>query len=386
MDTGSKPRVYEFSGFRLDVDEHELWRGSEQVPVTHKAIELLKLLVEHRGTTVTKEEILEKLWPETYIDENNLAVTVSMLRKAFGERAFDRKFIETIPKRGYRFVADVKEPSLLIEKHTLAEITVREPGPRKAMRQMLVIAVPILVLAVGALYFALNRVPTGTDGQADLPKPKVRTIAVLPLKDLSGKHDDSVCIGLTDALITKLGALRGLAVRPTGAVLALTGTPQEIGEKLRVESVLHGTIQRDGENIRVAVQLINVADNSVIWTSNFDDKYSDLFKIQDAFAAQIANNLSLTVSEDELARLARRDTNNSKAYEHYVKGRYFWNQRTKEAFVKAIDEYEQAIAIDPGYAHAHAGIADAYLLLGVWGARPPREVMIKAKQAAAKAS
>lgn len=389
MGMDSKSRIYEFSGFRLDAEEHELRRGTEQVAVTPKAIELLTLLIERRGRTVTKEEILEKLWPDTYIDENNLAVTVSMLRKAFGERAFDRKFIETVPKRGYRFVADVTECSdeaVLIEKHTLTEITIEEStGRQPSPYRPLLFAGLVILLGAGMVYFALQPRGTTSDHAAAPIPAKMHTIAVLPLRDLSDSRDDSVSIGLTDALITKLGSIRGLAVRPTGAVLGLSGTPQEIGEKLKVESVLHGTIQRDAKRIRVAVQLINVKDNQIIWTSSFDETFADLFKIQDAFASQIAHNLALNLSDEERARLQRRETSSATAYQLYVKGRYFLSRRNRDSFLKAIEEFERAIAADPVYAQAYAGLADAHLLLGVWGAKPPREVMVKAKQAATKA-
>jgi DNA-binding winged helix-turn-helix (wHTH) protein/TolB-like protein len=381
MDQRTNPRIYEFEGFRLDADEHELWRGSEQVALTHKAVELLTLLIERRGSTVTKEEILEKLWPDTYIDENNLAVTVSMLRKAFGERAFDRKFIETIPKRGYRFVAEVGEPNatgLLIEKHTVANITVKESA--RPRRHVVLLAALILILGVTMGYIALRPASSEPGRTA-----AVRTIAVLPFKDLSGKHDESVSIGLTDALITKLGGIQGLAVRPTGAVLSLTGTPQEIGEKLKVEFVLFGTVQRDAERIRVAVQLINVRDNDILWTSNFDDKFSDLFKIQDAFAAQIAQSLSVNISDDERSRLARRETENGEAYQLYIRGRYFWNKRTLESFKKSIELFEDARQKDPAFALAYVGLADSYQLLSEYGGMPASEAFEKARSASRKA-
>src|SRR5215203_1227837 len=196
-------RIYTFGGFRLDTAEHALRHGDEPVPLTHKAVELLILLVERRGQTVTKNELMDALWRDTYVDENNLAVTVMMLRKAFGESAFDKKFIETVPKRGYRFVASTEETTadLLIEKQTTTRITIEEKetqGLKSGLRRRRFVFASVAVALVGlGIFLAVRYFPK--DQKTSAAKTDVpRTLAVLPLKNLSAETDEALSIGLTD--------------------------------------------------------------------------------------------------------------------------------------------------------------------------------------------
>ena len=383
-------RIYTFGGFRLDTAEHALRHGDEPIPLTHKAVELLILLVERRGQTVTKNELMDALWRDTYVDENNLAVTVMMLRKAFGESAYDKKFIETVPKRGYRFVAPTEETTadLLIEKQTTTRITIEEKelqGLKSGLRRRRFVFASVAVALVGlGIFLAVRYVPKDQKTSAaktDAP----RTLAVLPLKNLSAETDEALSIGLTDALITKLGNIRGLAVRPTSAVLPFTAsgeTAQAIGGKLNVETVLESSIQRVGNRLRVSVQLVKTADGSILWSENFDENEADLFNFQDSISARVADAFRLKTADEQTAS---RRTEDFEAYKFYLRGRHAWNKRTPEDLQQSVRFFEQAIDRDPTFALAFAGLADAYALLGEYNAAPPRESFPQAKAAAEKA-
>lgn len=338
-------KIYEFEGFRLDTREAELKRGAERLALTPKAVELLTILIERRGQTVGREEILNQLWQDTYVDESNLTVTVSMLRKVFGTRANDRRFIETVPKRGYRFNANVKEigDEMVVERQTKTRVkieTIEDENAegatavkqlnRQMRRQSLALA-GIAVFLVGAIlifYFTRGANQKAQTVFADSNQP--RTIAVLPLKNLSGDANETLSVGLSDALISKLGNVKSLVVRPTSAVLPFASnreTPQAVAEKLNVETILDGTIQQSGDRVRVSVQLVRAVDNQVLWAGNFNEQATDLFRFQDAFARQISDALPLQISGEERARLTRRETESRAAYDAYLKGRYFWNKR-----------------------------------------------------------
>lgn len=402
---------YEFDEFRLDANDGKLWRGTEQIALTHKAIDLLTLLIERRGETLSKNEIIENLWRDTYVDENNLAVTVSTLRKAFGEKASDNRFIETVPRRGYRFVADVREPepAFVIERQTLTNITIEETEKdavdaaagnrileRRVQRQStFLLGVAVLIVAVSSVFGYLFWTTRTEKNQAPLAvstnATDSRTIAVLPFKNLNkNEQEEFMNVGLTDALITKLGGVRGLIVRPTSSVLPFADAPttaQTAGEKLGVENVLEGTIQKDGERLRVSVQLVRAVDGAVVWSNRFDENLQNVFKIQDSLSAQVADALLFRLSKEERELLAAPDTENAEAYRLYLKGRFFWNKRTPKDLKQAADLFEQAVALDNRYAQAYAGIGSSYILLGDsgFGAIPPDEAKFRARAAMEKA-
>ena len=398
-------RIYEFEGFRLDASEHELKRGAARITLTPKAVELLTILIERRGQIVTREEILNNLWRDTYVDESNLTVTISMLRKAFGVKANDKHFIETVPKRGYRFNAEVRTlEELIVERQTRTHIKIQETetadeaknpllehlNRRVGRQSFALLAVVICIVVFGAgLTFYLSRAANQTASALSADANAPRSIAVLPLKNLSkDAADESLSVGLTDALISKLSNVKNLAVRPTRAVLPFASnqeTLHTIGEKLQVETVLEGTIQREGERLRVSVQLIRASDNQILWAGNFDEATDNLFKFQDAFAANITDTLAFKLTDDERNRLVRRETDNAEAFQLYLKGRYFWNKRTGKDFQKAIEFFEQARTKDPNYALAYVGLADSYKLLTEYNGMPAPEAYAKAREAATKA-
>lgn len=342
--------VYEFGPFRLIVSERLLLREGEPVPLQHRAFDTLLLLIQNQGQLLSKDDLLKRVWPDVVVGENSLAQAVSALRKALGQQPHEHKFIETDPGRGYRFVARVRK--------------VREQGVDGAGRASNHSSPPEIARAV-------------------------LSIAILPFRPLGSEgHDEYFELGMADALVTKLSNVTQLVVRPTSAVRGhddWLGKPLMAGQKLRVDAVLEGSIQRCGDGVRVTVQLVRVSDGMTLWAARFDEYFTGIFALQDTISEQVAGALLDTLSGEEQRRLARRHTESAEAYQAYFKGRYYWNKRTEEWLKKGIRHFQQAIDLDPGYALAYAGLADSYSLLGMLDCLAPPETFPKAKAAALKA-
>jgi len=341
--------VYRFGPFRLDPVRRLLTKIDEPVPLPSKAFDLLLVLVQHSGAALHKAELLRRVWPDARVEEGNLSQTVFVLRKALGERPNEHRYVVTIPGFGYRFVT----PVTWDRGSGLEDLRTRKD--------------PRAIGAAGALL----------------------SLAVLPFTTLGlAAGEEYIGLGITDALITKLGSVRGVTVRPTTAVLRYQERPPDplaAASELNVDVVLNGTIQRSAGRIRVAVHVIRVDDGAMLWAGHFDEKLTDLFAVEDSIADQVARALTLTLTEEERQRLARRNTQNTDAYHAFLKGRFFWNKRTEDGLRKGITQFEEAIAHDPDFALAYAGIADCYNLLCGYGALPPREGYPRARQAAERA-
>ncbi|MDT7807761.1 MAG: hypothetical protein QOJ70_1574 [Acidobacteriota bacterium] len=336
---------YEFGPFRIDMRRYLLLRGDEHIPLSPKTLKTLLVLVERRGSVVKKDELLAVIWPDSFVEESNLAQNVFVLRKVLGEEKSEHRYIVTVPGVGYRFVAPVSE--------------VERVAPPRA--------------APGALE------ETGA----------VISIAVLPFKSLSEEGGDAFLgMGLADALITRLSNLKRVAVRPTTSVMRYgekTNDPAAIGRELNVGSVLDGVFQRGGDQIRVSVQLVRASDGATLWAAKFDESFTNIFAIQDSISEQVAVALALKLSGEEQSRLTKNYTENTDAFQLYIRGRYFWNLRTVEGLQKAIVYARQAIALDPTYAPAYVGMADSYNLLPGYGGHAPHESFPRAKAAAMQA-
>ena len=328
--------VYEFGPFRLDAKERLLLHDGEFVPLSPKAFDMLLALVENSGHLLEKNELMHRLWPDTFIEEGSLAQNISLLRKALGESE-SQKFIETVPRRGYRFVASVRE---LKKPEQIADRT-------------------------------------------------IKSIAVLPFKSLGVDGDDEYLgIGIAETLTTRLSSLKLLTVRPTSAVLKYASTEKETvvaGQELEVDTVLEGSIRRLGERVRVTARLVSVSDGSVLWADKFDDSFTDIFKVEDSISGKVAEALALKLSGEEQKRLTKRYTDNAEAYQLYLKGRYFWNKRTEDGFNRGIAQFKQAVGKDSNYALAYSGLADSYIGLTFYNFAAPNETMPKAKEAAMNA-
>ena len=375
--------LYEFGPFQIDTQNRLLFRDGQPVPLKPKVIDTLLLLVENSGRVLEKDELIEKLWPETFVDEANLTQNIYVLRKALTTGADSTSYIETIPRRGYRFTGDVKKISAgatVVEAETGTTRTTGT-GPR-----WMWVAVGVALVAIlGALAFRL----LASRSRPAVSSSSVKSLAVLPFRPLTGgSEDDYIGQGMADALITKLSNTQRLNVRPTSAVLRYNNAnidPIAAGRALDVEAVLDGKVQRVGDRVRVTVQLLRVADGASLWADQYDEDFTGIFALQDSISAQAARSLTLQLTGNEAALMRKHYTQNAKAYESYLQGRYFWNKRNTASFRKAIEYFEQALAVDSNYALAYAGLADSYIRLNESGAPMNEEAVPKAKAAIMKA-
>jgi len=385
----SGKHFYEFGPFRLDPAEGLLQREGQAVPLPPKVFETLRVLVESSGHLVEKEELMRQIWPDTFVEEANLAQNIFTLRKVLGEGGGGPEYIETVPKRGYRFVAAVQkiEDVAASEMPGRVESPIGEAQARKAKNIVAVVAVASVVFGVGLVMWQWLR------PRAAPPAERVK-LAVLPFENLSGDAEqDYLSDGLTEEMITQLARLNPdrLAVIARTSSMHFKGskkTVAQIGQELGVDYVLEGSIRREGERLRISAQLIQVKDQTHVWAENYERDVGDLMAVQDQVAQAIAAEIRVQLTPQGLAAAGRGSSARAaspEVYQLYLKGRFFWNKRTPEGFAKSIELFEEAIRKDPKFALAYAGLADSYVLLGPNNVRPPKEVYPKAKAAAQKA-
>ena len=382
---------FEFGCFRLDPTERRLLCDGRPISLTPKAFHTLVILVQNCGHVLGKDELIKEVWPGTFVEEGGLTRNISVLRKVLREDPSGRVFIETVPKRGYRFVAQVRRAAFSHSPGT-AELspgvhaTLVEQGPTRTDRGFWWAA-----LTIGALVATLSLLPLvwrrGVSGPTAIQR--AQSVAVLPFQTWGVRADqDYLGLGMADALITRLSRVDRITVRPTVAISRYTNRERDslaAARELKVGSLVDGNIQRVGDRIRVTVQLVQVQDGRLLWGGTFEEPFLDVFSIQDRVSARVAELLLVTLRREELQRLASQDTQNGAAYEAYLKARYLLNERTPETLSKALAAFTEAIDRDRRYARAYAGLADSYALLGVYGALPTTEAFPKAKAAASAA-
>lgn len=390
--------VYEFGKFLLDPQEKVLLSDGVPVRLPSKEFETLLLLVENCGRALSKEEMISAIWRGAFVEEGNLAKQISRLRKILNTN--DNEFIETLPKHGYRFSASLRrtvsaaDDKIILKKYELKRVSLRVendivneqlallPKSRSLFTSaQLVVIGFIALIGVTAAWFWSNRAP--------LTNAKITMIAVLPIKPLTDdEKDKALAVGLTDALITKLGSLKPLIVRPANSVSQFADAgqdPLEIGRNLKVNAVLEGAIMQAEGKLRVNIRLFDTQTGEQIWEDRFDGALTDIFDLEDRISEKAARNLLAKITGEPKERITKRYTENPEAFDAYLKGRYFWNKRSEDGFRRAIEYFNEAVAKDPNYSLAYAGLADCYILLGVWGAVPPNEAFPQAKAAAEKA-
>ncbi len=327
--------LYEFGPFRIEQSERLLRRGAEVIPLAPKAVDTLLVLASSGGRVVEKEELIQRVWPDTFVEEGGLARNISLLRKVLGEGREDHQYIETIPRRGYRFVAPVSEAGE-------------------------------------------ERAPAGS-------------MAVLPLANLSNDPaQDFFADGMTDELISYLMKLEALRVSSRTSVMAYKGVSKplrQIARELDARWVVEGSVLHSGGRVRITARLIEGATERHLWAETYEKDMRDVLALQSEVASDIAHAIRVKVTSPERARLAQFRPVHPEAYQDYLRGRHFWNTRTTDGLKRAREYFRQAIDKDPTYAPAHTGLADAYALLGSTGydVMPPREAMPLAKAAAANA-
>jgi TolB-like protein/DNA-binding winged helix-turn-helix (wHTH) protein/Tfp pilus assembly protein PilF len=374
------------------------------------------LLVERSGYLHDKSDLMASLWRDSFVEESNLTQHVWTLRKILGEGNDEARYIETVPKRGYRFTAEVRSVSrpvehLVIEKQTLTRIVSEEEAEthlesksqspvghlllerrRTPFSRPLMIAIGLAgLLLFGGLVAALfggsifRRTKTA-DAATNSP---IRSMAVLPFKSIGASKDNEYLgLGLTDSLIAKLGNIHQLVVRPTSAVVGYANSdedPVTIGRLQGVDAVLAGNVQREADRLVLNVKLVRVADGSLLYSGHFDERFNNVFSVQDAISDQVSCDLVTRICGQGGEQLVKQAKISIEAYEAYLKGRYFWNKRTTEGFEKAIDYFNQAIALDPNFARAYAGLGDTYQFLAGTDRMPKDDAFSKSKAAAKKA-
>jgi TolB-like protein/DNA-binding winged helix-turn-helix (wHTH) protein/Tfp pilus assembly protein PilF len=368
--------AYEFGSFRLDAAARILFHNNKVVSLTPKVVELLLVLIEKNGQVLSKEELFKAVWPDSFVEESNLTSNISILRKQLGTRPEGGDYIETIPKRGYRFVASVTQVT-----------------DSKAAAKQLKPGIPLRLIlgAIGAASLILLIVVLKSRGALPgfgLPVPMKR-LAVLPLTNLSGDPEQEYFAdGITEALTADLAQIGSLDVTSRNSAMQYKNTRMrlpEIAKRLKVEVVISGSVIRSGGRVRIIVELTHAATERRLWTKTYDRSLTDILDLQNEVARAIAGEVQAKLTPGEQGRLARTRAVNREAYEAYLKGRYYSNLFTTDALRKSLRYFDQATKLDTGYAEAYTGMADAWMLLEYIGAAAPEEVHPKALEAASKA-
>jgi TolB-like protein/DNA-binding winged helix-turn-helix (wHTH) protein/Tfp pilus assembly protein PilF len=399
--------VVRFGTFEVSFQSGEVRKAGLRVRVQQQPMKLLEILLEHPGEVVTREELRSRVWPnESFGDfDQSLNIAIGKLRSSLGDSAENPRFIETLPKRGYRFIADVSvvdadarpkraESSAgdlprSQEKKTdrgheiqgagLAAEPKRRLGP--ALRVILAFAL-VLSLPVLAVWLFRSR------GRAPAA---IRSLAVLPLDNLSGEASQNYFAdGMTDELITDLAQISALRVISRTSVMVYKGARKplpQIARELNVDAVVEGTVLRSGGQVRITAQLIEASTDRHLWSQSYEGELRDTLALQNRVARAIADQIRINLTPQEQAALKNEKVVIPQAYDSYLKGRYFWNKRTANGLKAALAYFNQAIEEDPKYAQAYSGLADTYVLLGDWeyGVLSPNEAFPKAKAAAIKA-
>jgi len=395
---------YEFGPFCLDPAEHTLLREGRPIPLRPKVFDILLVLIENHGHLVEKEKLMNSVWTEQFVEEGNLNKNVSMLRRVLGEGDSGHKYIETVPKRGYRFVADVREvndhdesdlvldpdeqrssDSQKVPKYPASgsETTLAGTRPFNRTWVPLIVITTLLLATLAYLVFVREKRPHLT--------PNIASIVVLPFQNLSDDPAQEYFVdGMTDALIGDLAKMGALRVISRTSAMHYKGSQKslpEIARELNVDAVVEGTVQRVGDRVHVRAQLIHASSDSHLWAADYDRDFRDVLDLQSEVARAIAGEVRIKITPAEQRLLAPKRIIAREAIDNYLQGRYFLNRRTEQDLHKAIGYFESAINSDRNYPQAYAGLADCYNQLGtaMIGVLPPSEARRTAETAARKA-
>jgi TolB-like protein/DNA-binding winged helix-turn-helix (wHTH) protein/Tfp pilus assembly protein PilF len=403
-------RLIRFGLFELDLRSGELRKQGGKIRLEGQPVDVLICLLESPGELVTREELHRRLWSaDTFVNfEHGLNAAVKRLRQALNDSAGNPRFVETLPRRGYRFIAPIHivdvngDVSGVDDGGAVAESSVIQDPPEAnnedepALSEQTAVVVPprrrriwmgfafALLLVIGVLAVRILR-PASRQPQM------IRSLAVLPLENLSGDvSQDYFSDGMTDELITELGQIGQLRVISRTSAMTYKGTHKslpEIARDLNVDAVVEGAVLRSGKKVRITAQLILAPADKHLWARSYEGDLNDTFALQKQVARSIAGEIRIELTPHEQAVFKNVTRVNPEAYEAYLKGRYFWNKRTADGLKEAIDYFNQAIEKDPNYAAAYAGLTDAYALAGDWkyGVMAPRDAYPKAAAAATKA-
>jgi len=379
---------YEFDQFRLDVTERLLLHEGTPLALPPKAFDILLALVQQSGHVLEKRELIEIVWPDTFIEENNLTQYISALRRALGDDRRGQHYIETVARRGYRFLAPVRQvrdegPELILENRTRVRVVVKEEKEEReeeitvrldkssvsnlaqrfhsnAFARYLFVSL-VLIVVVGSVYLVQTRLRQ--QRALAIAKPVLHSIAVLPFRPSgAGETDQYLGLALAHDLSTRLSENRigSLPITAGYRYLDDQSDPVKAGRELGVDAVFFGSLQKSGRRITVNAQLFRVSDGSSIWTRSFEEDFRNVFTLQDSIASAVTHVLSPEANADEKRPVPRRETPNIDAYEAYETGQFYLNKRTAEATHLSVGYFERAITEDQNYALAYVGLADAY--------------------------
>jgi len=396
--------IVRFGTYEVSLDSGEVRKAGLRIRVQQQPMKLLEILLERPGEVVTREELRNRVWPdESFGDfDQALNIAIGKLRSALGDSAENPRFIETLPKRGYRFIADVsvvdangrtrkpesardgllgslKKPEPADKGSGVVDITQRSLLPKSGIVVALTLVLILTILSIW-LFRPRGHTPTG-----------IRSLAVLPLDNLSGDASQNYFAdGMTDELITDLAQISALRVISRTSVMVYKGARKplpQIARELNVDAVVEGTVLRSGDQVRITAQLIDASTDKHLWSQSYEGELRDTLALQNRVASAIADQIRINLTPQEQAALKDVKVVNPEAYESYLKGRYFWNKRTADGLKVALAYFNQAIEEDPKYAQAYSGLADTYALLGDWqyAVMTPKDALPKAKAAAIKA-
>ena len=390
-----------FGVFELDLRAGELRKHGLQVRLQEQPFQVLAMLLEHGREVVTREELQKRLWPaDTFVDfDQGLNKAINKIREALGDSAENPRFVETVSRRGYRFLAEVTVIGTgresVSERPTEAFPETREnqrttPAVEHPGRSRVVLSLTWVVLS-SALVLILIVLGAWTFHSKNLPSPAIHSLAVLPLESLSGDaSQDFFADGMTDELITDLGQISALRVISRTSVMPYKRVRKPLGQiahELNVDAIVEGTVLRSGNQVRITAQLIEADTDKHLWANSYQGDLRDTLALQNQVARAIAERIRISLNPQEEAALKSAKVVNPDAYVAYLKGRYFWNRRTADGLKASVAYFNQAVDEDANYAPAYSGLADAYALLGDWqyAVMTTKEALPKAKAAAAKA-
>lgn len=373
-----------FSVFELDPDVPELRRSGRRVHLQEMPLRVLQMVLEHPNELVPRDAFFARLWPhdETGILDDNLNTAVRKLRLALNDSAHHPRFIETVPKRGYRFIGPI------VPRSAPEEVVTPAPAPQAPRRRLHILVAAAAILAITTVGVWLQSYKSATD-PAPAAATAARTLAVLPFLNASGRPEDEYFSdGLTQEVMDRLCRIDGLRVVSRTSAFALKGRnldANEIGRMLGVESFVEGSVRREGDRLRISAHLVNAHDGYQLWAETYDRHLHDAFAIQEEIALAIADTLTGRLLGERRAVMPAAPAVNPLAYDHYLQGRFNWHRRTQESLRTAATHFEQAVGLAPKYAPAWAGLADAYAVLGFYDYLPPGEAFPKSQDAARRA-
>ena len=385
-----------FGAFELDFRSEELRKHGNKVKLQGQPVKILAILLARPGEMVTREVLQKELWPEdTFVDfDSGLNSAIKKLREALGDSRESSRFIETLPRRGYRFIAPVEEAeSADPGPSTSYEPPVQAPAGRRLSRYRLPVMVGAGVLALILIfigtYGARWRVGAETRPRFGTGQQSIQSLAVLPLENLSSDPDQEYFAeGMTDALTTDLAKISTLKVISRTSSIQFKGTKkplQQIAKELNVDALVEGTVERSGSRVRITAHLIDVRNDRNLWAESYERDLRDVLALQSQVARAIASEIKVDLRPQEQARLATVRQVDPEAEIAYLKGRYEMDKWTREGFKEGFRYFQQAVHEDPAFAEAWAGLSDAYFEWGQVGIAPLSETLPKARAAAQEA-